>query len=103
MSIILLWVVPISIMTRFQPVAKSSLNFSIHLLRERIYSLETSSGCRSTGWSELLISLLALTIFVHIRPNIRMVDNLRVRRVFIAGGQLSNLFLFIVDRLIGSV
>jgi hypothetical protein len=34
----------------------------------------------------LFISLTALTIFVHIRPNIRMVDTLRVGRVFIAGG-----------------
>ena len=32
------------------------------------------------------ICLTALTIFVHIRPNIRMVDTLRVGRVFIAGG-----------------
>jgi hypothetical protein len=28
----------------------------------------------------------ALTIFVHVRPNIRMVDTVRVGRVFIAGG-----------------
>ena len=53
MSIISFWVVPILIMTRFQPVAKSSPNFSIHLLREQTYSLETSFGCRSTGQSEL--------------------------------------------------
>jgi hypothetical protein len=35
-----------------------------------------------------VISLPALTILVHrdIRPNIRMVDTLRVGRVFIAGG-----------------
>ena len=30
--------------------------------------------------------LPALTILVHIRPNIRMVNTLRVGRVFIAGG-----------------
>ena len=53
MSIISFWVVPILIMTRFQPVAKSSPNFSIHLQREQTYSLETSFGCRSTGQSEL--------------------------------------------------
>ena len=34
MSIISFWVVPILIMTRFQPAAKSSVNFSILLLRE---------------------------------------------------------------------
>ena len=34
-----------------------------------------------------VISLFALIIFVHtVRPNIRMVDTLRVGRVFIAGG-----------------
>ena len=47
-SIISFWVVPVLIMTRFQPVAKSSPNFSIHLLREQTYSLETSFGCLST-------------------------------------------------------
>jgi hypothetical protein len=40
----------------------------------------------------LLNFLVALTILVPIRPNIRMVDNLRVGRVFIAGGQLSMCF-----------
>ena len=34
----------------------------------------------------IIIILTSLTIFVHIRPNIRMVDTLRVGRVFIAGG-----------------
>ena len=53
MSIISFWVVPILIITRFQPVAKSSPNFSIHLPIEQTYSLETSFGCRSTGQSEL--------------------------------------------------
>ena len=33
-SIISFWLVPISILTRFQPIAKGSLEFSIHLLRE---------------------------------------------------------------------
>ena len=36
--------------------------------------------------ANFVISLTALTIFVYIRPNIRMVDTLRVGRVFIAGG-----------------
>ena len=45
--------VPILIMTRFQPVAKNSPIFFIHLLREQTYSLETSFGCRSTGQSDL--------------------------------------------------
>jgi hypothetical protein len=35
-------------------------------------------------------SLLELTVVDHIRPNIRMVNTLRVGRVFIAGGQLPN-------------
>ena len=35
---------------------------------------------------QALFLLSALTIFVHERPNIRMVDTLRVGRVFIAGG-----------------
>ena len=33
-----------------------------------------------------VISFPVLTIFVHLRANIRMVDTLRVGRVFIAGG-----------------
>ena len=100
MSTILFWVVPILIATRFHPVVKSSSNVSIHLLRERTYSLEISFGRRSTGQNEFCaISLLALTILVHIRPNIRMVDTLRVGRVFVAGGQFSNLFYFIGDHL----
>jgi hypothetical protein len=38
---------------------------------------------------------------VHVRPNIRMVNTLRVRRVLVAGGQLSNFFRFIAVILCG--
>ena len=34
----------------------------------------------------VVISFPMLTVFVHLRANIRMVDTLRVGRVFIAGG-----------------
>ena len=51
--------------------------------------------------SERVLSFLlaALTILIHIRANIRMVDTLRVGRVFIAGGKNSDLFRFIGDYL----
>ena len=49
--------------------------------------------------ASFVISLPALTILVHIRPNIRMVNSLRVGRVFIAGGQIFGLFRFIGDHL----
>ena len=50
--------------------------------------------------ASFVIFLIALTILVHIRPNIRMVDTLRVGRVFIAGGKFSDLIPFIGDHLI---
>ena len=46
------------------------------------------------------ISLVMLTILVDVRPNIRMVQTLRVGRVFVAGGRLSDLVPFIGDHLI---
>ena len=51
--------------------------------------------------SERVLSFLlaALTILIHIRANIRMVDTLRVGRVFIAGGEISDLFRFVGDYL----
>ena len=84
------------ITTRFQLVAKSSLKlfYSITKRTDILFGgLVRASKYRSER--VILFSLLALTIVVHIRPDIRMVNTLRVGRVFIGGGQLSNLILSI--------
>ena len=53
--------------------------------------------------ASFVIPVIALMILFHIRANIRMVQTLRVGRVFIAGGQLSSLVPFLGDFLMARV